>query len=241
MLLGTKYRLISGVPPRFCNHAWLYAAVEVEHPEHLIAVRVFENRGPFRHATDTVHELSADEQVRDYLVPYLGSEIGEKGLLYVFEDYCFQSIRDVTTWRMEELRCYLFQVIFAVYALRKFHNLSHGNLHRGNVLLFHDPWVLGRTYHDAEDTWRVDCRHSVRFSDFSCSRKDGHSDLPPLERSFNKVPVRDGSTQDRAMLEDVRRKMREAATPESLLRHGFFYKYRTFQEDLHFTSPSSSI
>jgi len=231
MLLGTKYRLLSAVPPRFCNHAWLYAAVEVDRPEHLVAVRIFENRGPFRHATDTVYELSADTRVRDCLVPYLGSEVIDGGLLRVFEDYCFQSIRDFTRWRMEELRCYLFQAIYTVYALCKFYNLSHGNLHRGNILLFHDPNVIGRTYQDADDTWRVDFRHSIRFSDFSCSRKDGPSDLPQLEHSFHKVPVQDGTAQDRAMLEDVRRQMREAVAPEILLRHGFFYKYRTFEEN----------
>lgn len=233
MLLGTKYRLLSAVPPRFSNHAWLYAAVEVECPEHLIAIRIFENRGPFRHAANMVHALSANDQVRDHLVPYFGSEIGEKGLLYVYEGYCFKSIRDVMEWRMEELRCYLFQAIYAVYALQNFYNLSHGNLHRGNVLLFHDPGVGGRTYQDGEDSWCVNFSHSIRFSDFSYARKDGHSDLPQLECSFAKVSVRDGSPQDRAMLEDVRRLMREAVAPEIILRHGFFYKYRIFEEEPH--------
>ena len=229
MLLGTKYRVISVIPPRFYNHAWLYTAVDLEQPDNLIAVRVFENCGPFRHAIETACDLSHDDRVCDFIVPPLGSEIGEGGLLYVFEDYCFQSIRGFSHWFMEELRCYLFQAIFAVYALRKFFNISHGNLHCGNVLLFHVPWISGRTYGDGENTWRLDYSHSIRFSDFSYSQKDGPSDLPQLEQTFMKVPLRDGSIQDQVMLRDVYRKMREAVAPEIIMRHNFFYKYQTFE------------
>lgn len=232
MLLGTKYRAVRAIPPRFCTHAWLCVAVEVDNPTRLVAIRVFKKSGPFVRATNTVYGLLA--QALDYVVPHLGSEIGPDGLLYVFEDFCYMSIRDVTAWTIEDLRCYLFQALFGVYALRKFHNLAHGNLHRGNLLLFHEPTVTGRNYLDGDDTWRVDYHHSIRFSDFSCSREDGPSDLPQLESSFNKVPLIDGSTQDRAMLADVRRKMRQQIPPERVLRHNFFYKFRTFEGVDHF-------
>lgn len=233
-LLGTTYVLITAIPPRFCNHAWLYYVTEAAHPDTILACRVFENRGPFRHAVDIILELQGNPDTCDYIVPCRGSEIGEKGLLYTYEDYCVKCLRELMYCTMEQLRAYLFQALFGIHSLRKTTAITHGNLHQGNILLHYSPWVGGRRYLDDGDTWNVPCKYSIRFSDFSQARRDVKepTDLLFLEVSFGKVPLRDGSPQDQAMWADVRRKMMALQPLPDLLRHNFFYKYRTFREDI---------
>lgn len=243
MLLGTRYVLVDAIPPRFCNHAWLYVAVEKGQPSQMIAVRVFEDKGPFRHAIDMALELGTHPYVQDYIVPHLDSEIGERGLLYVYEKYCFDCLRTVASLHMETARNYLFQALFALHALQKEAHVVHGNIHRGNILFYHVPWIRGRKYQDGDDTWCVNSDYSVRFSDLSHSRTEegNQSDLVALEVAFGKTHIREGTSQDKAMLADVFRQMRAQHPTHEIIRHDFFYKYRTFGGVDHFPHPSDSI
>lgn len=229
MLLGTRYVRVHAIPARFDTHAITYVAVDREHPSELVAVRVFENVGPFRHALHVTRTLQAAPETRDFVVPTLASETSNGDtLLYHYDAYCFESLRDVAWLPLEVYRNYLFQALFGIYAVHLFAGLTHGNVHAGNLLFYRERGVAGRLYTDDGDMWEVPFQTSVRWSDFAHARPDPQNptDVIALARAFGAVQLCEAQRTDEAHLADLLERMVCHAPFDALLRHAFFEPFR---------------
>lgn len=228
--MGDHFVPVTAIPPVFFNSTWLYVTVDSEHPEHLVALRVFRNSSAARYGVRVVRELMRKKALCDFIVPVLRVDSTADDALCVYEEYCFHSMRVCTSLTMDLMRTCLFQALFVVDQLQRECSMVHGNLHAGNILFLHDPFVRGRTYSMDDCTWCVLYSSSLRFSDFSHAWRSPNnwSDVVDLEKIFTSVTVEDGSPLERAMLADVLQKMRDGLECPLLLKHDFFYELRVF-------------